>query len=207
MRSAAGGLEGLPFATSVEGEPVYTDASDNPGYAIKTTGGQVPITTWYGASIGGDLAWCRVALMVIVTIALWAVAVILVLPGSFSAVVTMNGMDDHVWERRCGPALTIGLAVSSLLTLFSSAISIPLFLDGAVEEWVAVGVSWYAISGLTALATWMVARRFEVSGGVASPDVRMLRELRRSRSLRFRLVLALAAACVSLVATLVARQV
>ncbi|MBD5788375.1 DNRLRE domain-containing protein [Cellulosimicrobium terreum] len=33
----------------------YTDTSDNPGYATKTTGAGAPVTTWYGASIGGDL--------------------------------------------------------------------------------------------------------------------------------------------------------
>ncbi|MBE7702390.1 hypothetical protein H9623_19045, partial [Oerskovia sp. Sa1BUA8] len=33
----------------------YTDTSDNPGYATKTTTGAHPVTTWYGASIAGDL--------------------------------------------------------------------------------------------------------------------------------------------------------
>ncbi|WP_218027086.1 RHS repeat-associated core domain-containing protein [Cellulosimicrobium cellulans] len=33
----------------------YTDGSDNPGYATKTTGSGDSITTWYGASIAGDL--------------------------------------------------------------------------------------------------------------------------------------------------------
>ncbi|BDZ42574.1 hypothetical protein GCM10025865_18730 [Paraoerskovia sediminicola] len=33
----------------------YTDTSDSPGYAVKTTGTATPVTTWYGASIGGDL--------------------------------------------------------------------------------------------------------------------------------------------------------
>jgi RHS repeat-associated protein len=33
----------------------YTDTSDNPGYAVKTTSNGTPVTTWYGASIGGDL--------------------------------------------------------------------------------------------------------------------------------------------------------
>ncbi|WP_369369843.1 DNRLRE domain-containing protein [Promicromonospora sp. Populi] len=32
----------------------YTDSSDNPGYAVKNTG-NVSTSTWYGASIGGDL--------------------------------------------------------------------------------------------------------------------------------------------------------
>lgn len=32
----------------------YTDSSDNPGYAVKTAG-STSTTTWYGASIGGDL--------------------------------------------------------------------------------------------------------------------------------------------------------
>ncbi|MFF2268686.1 RHS repeat-associated core domain-containing protein [Cellulosimicrobium cellulans] len=33
----------------------YTDGSDNPGYATKTTTGANPNITWYGASIAGDL--------------------------------------------------------------------------------------------------------------------------------------------------------
>ncbi|UTT57611.1 RHS repeat domain-containing protein [Cellulosimicrobium cellulans] len=33
----------------------YTDTSDNPGYATKTTTGANSVTTWYGASIAGDL--------------------------------------------------------------------------------------------------------------------------------------------------------
>ncbi|QUB99077.1 RHS repeat-associated core domain-containing protein [Cellulosimicrobium cellulans] len=33
----------------------YTDTSDNPGYATKTTTGASPMTTWYGSSIAGDL--------------------------------------------------------------------------------------------------------------------------------------------------------
>ncbi|MDF9878217.1 RHS repeat-associated core domain-containing protein [Cellulosimicrobium cellulans] len=33
----------------------YTDTSDNPGYATRNTTGADPVTTWYGASIAGDL--------------------------------------------------------------------------------------------------------------------------------------------------------
>lgn len=33
----------------------YTDTSDNPGYATRTTNGTNPVTTWYGASVAGDL--------------------------------------------------------------------------------------------------------------------------------------------------------